>query len=679
MWRPVNRVSGHSVANLGGESTLSAGVSKRTLVFVNTRADAGPPNPSADIVVLDTSWTPASGERADVIPVRPAVQAVLGRVNLFDAALERLDEWGEAAGMADRLMVGGVTWWFHARSFVRLDLHEMLLWCHVLGELAPPGRYERILIPASRTHLLDAARATRSEPRPKVKAIGPAVAGRAFRPTPADTGLTRRGIFGAARRPVGRVLRRVGIRPDAGRRMAFLEERLETLAAEPSSVLAVVRAASFHVVGAAEEIRRTDPYVTPVLDELAAQGHPVVSIGLALNVRHTADWDLIQRDERLLPMSFVARRHPLPDRGAKIAADSAARLAGVPAIPLQVDGYDLGPAVRAIMADLGLWFERQRIGMYWAERIMLELHSTALFTGWEGARTLWLGAARRLHIPSIAVQHGVIYPNNPDYYRPLIPGLVRPDMTCVYGSYERDLLIDGGRYDPGTVIVTGSSRVDPDGAITPSAPDERETVRSALGVAEGNRLLVLSAARNPVGDEMHGISTAARMLDGPLPGVHVVIKLHPEEESGKAYESLVAGLALAGNYEPPRLTVVRDVDLYRLLRAADAHLGLYSTVLTDAVLTGTPNMIAVGQAYADLLGYVAAGVAVPVRSVDDVRAFMADPRPPTAEDRTRFLDRHYRRGDPTSAIAAAITAQIEPTAIGSPAVAAITSQVGGDA
>lgn len=664
------------MAHLAGESNPHVDVSHRTLVFVNRAGDARPPDPSTDIVVLDTAWTPAPGERADLIPIRPVVRAVLDRVNLFDAALEQLDAWAEAAGMADRLMANGVTWWFHARSFVRLDLHEMLLWCHVLAEVAPHGRYDRMVIPAARTALLDAARAARDASRPvTVEPYGRADQGRAFRPTQPDDGITRRGPIGALRRPVGRVLRRVGLRPDATRRMAFLEERFVKLAAEPSSVLAVVRAASFHVVGVAEERRRTDPYVTPVLDLLASQGHPVVSIGLALNVRHAADWELIRHDERLLPMSFVARRHPLPDGGAEIAADAAARLAGVPEIPLRVDGYDLGPALRAIVADLGLWFERQRIGMYWAERIMVDLHSSALFTGWEGARTLWLGAARRLGIPSIAVQHGVIYPNNPDYYRPLHPGLVRPDLTCVFGSYERDLLIDGGQYDPATVVVTGSSRVDPDGALVPSAPDERDAVRLALGIAVDDRLLVVSAARNPIGDEMHSISMASRMLDGPLPGVHLVIKLHPEEESGKHYEALLTGLARAGGYDAPRVSVVRDVDLYRLLRAADAHLGLYSTVLTDAVLTCTPNMIAVGQAYSDLLGYVPAGVAVPVRSVDDVRAFMADPRPPTTEDRARFLDEHYRRGDPTGAIAAAITAEVVPSQVPSPVV----SRVGGDA
>jgi hypothetical protein len=268
---------------------------------------------------------------------------------------------------------------------------------------------------------------------------------------------------------------------------------------------------------------------------------------------------------------------------------------------------------------------------------------------------MWLGAARRLGIPSLAVQHGVIYPNNPDYYRPPHDGLVRPDVTCVYGPYERDLLVHGGRYDPATVVVTGSPRVHPDEALVPGSADERIDVRREIGVGAGDRLLVVSGARNPVGDEIHSVSMVGRILDGPLPGVHVAFKIHPEEESGEQYERLLAGLARAGGYAPPSVSVVRDIDLYRLLRAADAHLGQYSTVLTDAVLTGTPNMIAVGQAYGDILGYVGAGVAVPVRSVDDVRAFLADPRPARREDRARFLEQHYRRGDATSQIAAAIT------------------------
>ncbi len=643
-------------------------MSGRTLVFINTRTDAGTPQPGRTYVVLDTSWTPEAGERADLIPVRPIVSDLLGRVNLFDEAIARLDEWAAAAGVAERLMVGGVSWWSHARSFIRLDLHEMLLWGHVLAELVPAGDYDRLEIPAARGFLVLAAESSTASPAPIVETYGPPAIRRSGRPN--GRGLLRRdGIVGTIRRPVGRVLRRLGLRPDPTARMAYLNERLATLAAEPSAVLAIVRSLSFHVIGSDADARRTDPYVTPVLDALVEQGVSVISIGLALDFRVDEDWAAIQADDRLLPMSFVSRRSSLPDDDGATRAEIAARLAGIPAVRIDVEGYDLGPAVRSIVADLGNWFERQRHGMLWAERIMAELRPSAVFTGWEGARTMWLGAAHRLGIPTLAVQHGVIYPNNPDYYRALHAGLVRPEVTCVFGPYERRLLIEGGHYEPAAVVVTGSPRIDPDGALRPGSPDERADVRRELGVEDGDQLLLVSAARNPVGDEIHSVSMVARLLDGPLPGVHVVVKLHPEEKSGDHYIALLAGLAEAGGYPPLRVSTVRDIDLYRLLRSVDAHLGLYSTVLTDSVLTGTPNMIAVGQAYADIIGYVEARVAVPVRSVADVRAFMADPQPPSREDRARFLEQHYQRGDATALIASAITDLARPPA---PAAAVVT-------
>ena len=342
-------------------------MSRRTLVFVNTREEAPAAEPTTDVVVLDTAWTPEFGERPDVIPVRPSVSAVLDRVNLFDETLERLDAWGETAGMADRLMVGGVSWWFHARSFIRLDLHEMLLWCHVLAELAPAGRYERIELPAGRAFLVAAARAYRWPAAPSVVTYGPAALSRS-----ADAqglrGLGRTGPLARLRTPVGQVLRTVGVLHDPRPRMRYLEARLATLAAEPPAVLAVVRSASFHVIEDDDGIRRTDPYVTPVIDALAAEGHPVVSIGLALDLRLDADWQIIKPDPRLLPMSFVSKRSKLPSDDAAIGARARAGIMGTPELAVDVEGFDLGSAIRAIVSDLWRWFERQRHGMVWAER-----------------------------------------------------------------------------------------------------------------------------------------------------------------------------------------------------------------------------------------------------------------------------------------------------------------------
>ena len=308
-------------------------MSRRTLVFVNTREEVPAVEPTTDVVVLDTAWTPEFGERPDLIPVRPSVSAVLDRVNLFDETLERLDAWGETAGMADRLMVDGVSWWFHARSFIRLDLHEMLLWCHVLAELAPAGRYERIELPAGRAFLVAAARAYRWPAAPSVVTYGPPAL-QPLRPT-------RRACAASVGRvpwqgcvlPSARSCGRSASLRDPRPRMRYLEARLATLAAEPPAVLAVVRSASFHVIEDDDGIRRTDPYVTPVLDALAAEGHPVVSIGLALDLRLDADWQLIKPDPRLLPMSFVSKRSKLPSDDAAIGAQARARIMGTPGWP----------------------------------------------------------------------------------------------------------------------------------------------------------------------------------------------------------------------------------------------------------------------------------------------------------------------------------------------------------
>lgn len=629
----------------------------RTLIFVNTQADAGPPEPSREYVVLDTSWTPGREARPDLIPVRTAIRSVLERINLFEESLALLDSWADEADAPARMTANGVTWWLHARSFISLRVHEVVLWCHVLAHLAPPGRHSTIVIPAARTELVDAAMAwPRSTTTPKVVTVGVPVDKREPDPTKEQPGLATYIRQRAVRAPGG-IRRRLGLGPgEMERRLTYLHARIDALAREPHAVLALVQAPSFHTIGDEKGRRRSDPYVASVLDRLADDGHSVIIVALELDHRSDADWKLIKHDERLLPSSIISRRWSLPEDGRIHAATAPSHRADLPDVDVSVDGFDIGPMVRRLVARYDKWFDTQRNGMTWAERLLLELRPSVLFTGWEAARTSWLGAASQLGVPSVAVQHGVIYSNSPDYCRPAYEGLVRPDVTCVYGPYERDILIREGGYDPDSVIVTGSPRIEPDRALVPGSPDERASVRRELGVVGDDRLLVVSAARRTIGNEIHGMSALGQLLAGPLPGVHVAFKLHPEEKDGNSFVALVAGLALAGGYQIPRMSVVRDIDLYRLLRSADAHLGQYSTVLNDAVLTGTPNMIAVGPAWADIIGYIEAGVATPVRTADDVRAFMQMPRPPKPEDRARFLEAHYRSGDATGRIAAAITA-----------------------
>ncbi|HXI80504.1 MAG TPA: hypothetical protein VNM34_06755, partial [Verrucomicrobiae bacterium] len=141
-------------------------------------------------------------------------------------------------------------------------------------------------------------------------------------------------------------------------------------------------------------------------------------------------------------------------------------------------------------------------------------------------------------------------------------------------------------------------------------------------------------------------------LDRSLPGVRLVVKLHPAEESHDLYERLAAGLAAAGGFAATPVSVVRDLDLFALLRAADAHLGIHSTVLTDAVVAGTRNLVVVGFPGSDALGYVASGVARPVRDGGELLAALDAPdEPGHAAARDAFLAEHFAPGEAADRIA----------------------------
>jgi hypothetical protein len=141
-------------------------VSGRTLELVSRAQDAGSPRTNRDVVVLDTAWTPGAGDRADLLPLRPVLQRVFERVNVVDDSLALLDDWADRARAADAFTIDGTTWWFRVRMLLRWDVQELLIWRYVLGELAPAGRYERVVVPPDRPHLAAVGRAARQGSAP---------------------------------------------------------------------------------------------------------------------------------------------------------------------------------------------------------------------------------------------------------------------------------------------------------------------------------------------------------------------------------------------------------------------------------------------------------------------------------------------------------------------------------
>jgi hypothetical protein len=166
-------------------------------------------------------------------------------------------------------------------------------------------------------------------------------------------------------------------------------------------------------------------------------------------------------------------------------------------------------------------------------------------------------------------------------------------------------------------------------------------------------MVVVSGTWGPIYRRFHYPITLAALVDRPLPDVHIVVKLHPGEPDDGPYRQVVEAAAAAGGFRPPPVTIVRSIDLYRLLAAADAHLGVNSTVLTEAVVVGTPNLLCDTLAAADLLGYVPAGVARVVHDGGDLLAALDEGSTQPADEaaRRRFLDAHFEPGNASERIA----------------------------
>ena len=617
------------------------------LVLVERPADAPPAAPGTRVVVLDPAWTPAPGARGDIEPIRPIVRDVAAEVDVIHDSLAALDAWAAAARLPDAFVADGVTWWYRARMLLRWDVHELVLWRLVLRRLlAQP--VDRIDLPGARPLLATAVRMGVHGGRPTMHLTGtPTLAERA------------RQLARSGRLEVGRLRRRLtGPNRATGRRLATamertatMERRLLAIGRDRGGVVGLVWPRAFQVMRKGGTERRADPYLSGTLERLAADGVRRVMIGLGLDVRRDEDWAILEADEWLLPERFLTERvgaAPPPEPQSDLR-EHIARSAMVRCL---VDGADLAPSLAGLVGEYaGPWLDHQRHVLRTAVGALEALRPDALFLDREGSRTAWLAAASRLGVRSVAVQHGMIYPDNPEYFQAPHQSLARPDVTCVFGEYERDLLVGSAGFSPDAVAVTGSPRPvavgSRDGAAT-----ERASLRAQLGIADGDRMLLVSVAHNFLLGELLSFAALERVLGGPLPGVRIVVKLHPQDEAPSRHREFLEDLARAGGYETPRISVLQGFDLFPLLRAADAHLGQYSTVLSDAVVAGTPNMVIVGHRNANAIDYVAAGVATPVGSVDEVRAFLADPPPLDPVARQRFLDAHYRSGDATERLAA---------------------------
>ena len=647
----------------------------------------------ADVtVVLDTTWMPPASTSAGrpgapapvAIAVRDVAERILAERDLLAETSAHLDRWAVASGVVDRLTIRDTSFWYYVRLRHWMWLQERILWASIADDIVRTHRPAEIVCSAGTDRaLVDVLRLvcacrgvelrdeTEPEPEP-ASAAEPAPhspPGRRGDARRRDRRSRLRRIVASMIPPPLRArLRRRRADPRTARdqviadRMACVEAMVAGLEAEPHGRLLVVHEHAMQRVDTSDGPRQMNPFLDPVVDRLRGTRLDPIVLDIRARLSDDAAWERCGagRDPRSLPSDALAIGLPrTPSVGVVPQPDPAmtAWRDGL-RVPVEVAGVDLGPLLAAEVAEsASRWMPGMSRVIERIERFLRRIRPAAILLADEYHRQDWLAAAHTFGIPVAAIQHGMIYGRHNGYIHASRPATLRlTQRTYVFGRWERDLLRTASVYRDDEVMVGGSPRLD---LIAPE-PDVRARVRSDLGVADSDRLVVISGTWGALYRRFHYPIALARLVDRPLPRVHLVVKLHPGEPDDGPYRRTIEAVAAAGGFDPPPLTTVRSTDLYRLLAAADAHLGIHSTVLTEAVAVRTPNLIADGLAAADLLDYVASGVA---RSIRDggalLEALEAGAKGALLEaDARAFSEAHFEPGSATERIAADLLAWV---------------------
>ena len=236
-------------------------------------------------------------------------------------------------------------------------------------------------------------------------------------------------------------------------------------------------------------------------------------------------------------------------------------------------------------------------------------------SGWGRAA---IAACRAAGVPTVAIQHGILYPKYYSYrHGPDEADCPRPDRTAVFGESARKILVELGHYPPESLVVTGSSKFDD--LLAAAARWDRAEIRRRLDVGEAERLVIVASRYRSIRDTHASIGADfpafVRAVDS-LPGVKALIKPHPAEPE----DAYAADLRAAGS---ARVRVLPPgADLMELLHAADGLVTVESLAAVEALVLDRPVVVLSMPTH--LRELVEAGAALGVPAGQDPKAALRD-------------------------------------------------------
>jgi UDP-N-acetylglucosamine 2-epimerase len=234
-----------------------------------------------------------------------------------------------------------------------------------------------------------------------------------------------------------------------------------------------------------------------------------------------------------------------------------------------------------------------------------------------------LTACRAASVPTLAIQHGIIYPKYYSYrHDPDEGDCPRPERTAVFGAAARRFLMERGGYAPDSLALTGSPRFDE--LVASAREADRQAQRARLGVGTDERLLVVASRFRGIRATHQSIGSAfgalLRAVEA-LPGVLCLVKPHPAEPA----EPYARCVREAGAAKTRVLAATSN--LLELLNACDALVTVESLSAVEALVLGRPVVVLnTPTNLAELLeAGVALGVPVGADPTQTLRQALFDP------------------------------------------------------
>lgn len=231
-----------------------------------------------------------------------------------------------------------------------------------------------------------------------------------------------------------------------------------------------------------------------------------------------------------------------------------------------------------------------------------------------------INAAKKHNILSIAIQHGLISENHTKYCRNHDPHDVSvkgkeigtsypiPDITCVWGKSQYEILVNCAGYPKDQVIITGNPRYDYLSHATEKY--SRDTFYTKYNINPNNRIILWATGTHGENYEdniayINEVISACNVI----PNVTLIIKQHPNEqpEHTKIYRD-----AMEKNKDRFQIILPDKMeDTTEMVFSSDILIIRASTVGQEAVAFHKPIIILDFSEKKDLLEYVKENVAVP--------------------------------------------------------------------